>query len=443
MTASSRPFSGRRRRLWACPAIVATTVVMAAACSSNGHTASAQPQSTTAVGAAQPSGSPLNVMTIASVNYSGPNYANILNTATVAGDWINAHGGINGHPLHVTTCDEQGDPSKTAQCGRQAIASHDVAIIGSFSLNGNAIIPELAAAKTSWFGICCAASPDELASPVVQQIGSDPTYPEAMMVKATVDGCKKIAFVVLNVGAAATLAIQFAKSALKSINGPPLAQTVLLPVTAADYSSEVAQAANGTDCIAADIAEANFPPFITAFSAAGDHQRLYGPQGNLDALVTKQFPQATEGAVVAGTYSDISLPAWADYRAALAQYHAPTNNVVYNSLGGLGTWAAYQAFRQIADAIKGPITNQTFLAAAQKATVNLGGMAGVGSIDFSQKFTGLGAAFSNLYNRAVTFDVVHNGNVVPFDHGKFFDITNAVSGRPLPASDTPPAGQQG
>ena len=49
MTASSRPFSGRRRRLWACPAIVATTVVMAAACSSNGHTASAQPQSTTAV----------------------------------------------------------------------------------------------------------------------------------------------------------------------------------------------------------------------------------------------------------------------------------------------------------------------------------------------------------------------------------------------------------
>src|SRR3981081_3224649 len=125
MTASSRPFSGRRRLLWACPAIVATTVVMAAACSSNGHTASAQPQSTTAVGAAQPSGSPLNVMTIASVNYSGPTYANILNTATVAGDWINAHGGINGHPLHVTTCDEQGDPSKTAQCGRPAISSQE------------------------------------------------------------------------------------------------------------------------------------------------------------------------------------------------------------------------------------------------------------------------------------------------------------------------------
>jgi ABC-type branched-subunit amino acid transport system substrate-binding protein len=382
-------------------------------------------------------------MTIASVNYSGPNYANILNTAKVAGDWINAHGGVNGHPLHVTTCDEQGDPSKTTQCGRQAIASHDVAIIGSFSLNGNAIIPELEAAKTSWFGICCAASPDELSSPVVQQIGSDPTYPAAMMVKATADGCKKIAFVVLNVGAAANLAIQFAKSALKSVNGPPLAQTVLLPVTASDYSSEVAQAANGTDCIAADISEANFPPFITAFSAAGDHQRLYGPQGNLDSLVTKQFPQATENAVVAGTYSDISLPAWNDYRSALSQYHAPTGNIVYNSLGGLGTWAAYQAFVQVATSMSGAITNQTFLAAAQKATINLNGMAGLGSINFAQKFTALGPAFANLYNRAVTFDVVHNGVVVPFASGKFFDVTNAVIGQPLSANDRPPAGQQG
>jgi ABC-type branched-subunit amino acid transport system substrate-binding protein len=428
-------------------AIIGTMAIVLSACGSSGHTTSATTPSTgsggTPAAGAQPSGTPLNVMTIASVNYSGPNYANILNTAKVAGDWINAHGGINGHPLNVTTCDEQGDPSKTTQCGRQAISSHDVAIIGSFSLNGNAIIPELEAAKTSWFGICCAASPDELSSPVVQQIGSDPTYPSAMMVKATLDGCKKIAFVVLNVGAAANLAIQFAKSALKSVNGPPLAQTVLLPVTASDYSSEVAQAASGTDCIAADISEANFPPLISAFSAAGDHQRLYGPQGNLDSLVTKQFPQATENAVVAGTYSDISLPAWADYRAALSQYHAPTNNVVYNSLGGLGTWTAYQAFKQVADSISGPITNRTFLAAAQKATVNLGGLAGLGSIDFTQKFTALGPAFSNLYNRAVTFDVVHNGAVVPFDNGKFFDVTNAVVGTALPSADRPPAGQQG
>src|SRR5262249_36050786 len=131
-------------------------------------------------------GTPLNVMTLASVNYSGPNYNNILQTATVATDWINDHGGVQGHPLKLQNCDEQGDPTKTAQCGREAIAKHDVAIIGSFTLNGSAIIPELQAANTSWFGICCAASPNELTSPVVQQIGSQDASASAMMVKASI-----------------------------------------------------------------------------------------------------------------------------------------------------------------------------------------------------------------------------------------------------------------
>ncbi len=40
-------------------------------------------------------------------------------------------------------------------------------------------------------------------------------------------------------------------------------------------------------------------------------------------------------------YPDISLPQWADYREALKQYEAdPAQD--YNSLGGMGTWAAYE-----------------------------------------------------------------------------------------------------
>jgi ABC-type branched-subunit amino acid transport system substrate-binding protein len=453
------PFVGSGRRRLAAVGLMGITLI-AAACGSSSHSTSSNTSATTtasgssatsaagaagtsASGSGQATGTPLNVMTLASVNYAGPNYANILDTATVAVDWINAHGGIQGHPLKLTNCDEQGDPTKTAQCGREAIADHDVAVIGSFTLNGSAIIPELQAANTSWFGICCAASPNELVSPVVQQIGSQDAAASAMMVKASIDGCKKTAFVTLNVGAAAQLGIDWAKNGVKSVNGPPIGPIVYLPVTAQDYSSEAAQAASGTDCIVADISEANWPPFVQALQAAGDHQRLYGPQGNLDSIVTTQFPQATQNAVVVEAYSDISLPAWANYRAALSEFHAPTKNIDYNSLGGLGTWTAYVAFQQIADAIQGPITNQTFLAAAEKAKVNLAGMTGVGSIDFSVPFTGLGPDFKNLPNLAMTFDVVKNGNLVPFDNGKFFDFSNAMTGQPLPAADQPPAGQAG
>jgi ABC-type branched-subunit amino acid transport system substrate-binding protein len=357
-------------------------------------------------------------------------------TAQVAGEWINAHGGINGHPVNVTTCDEQGDPTRTASCGRTAIQDHDVAVIGSFTFNGNAIIPELAAAHISWFGICCAAASIEFTSPDVQQLGDDLTTAPGLAVKMVEDGCKHMALVELNTGST-QLGETIIENALKSVGGPPLAKIVKVPLTAQDYSPEVAQATSGTDCILAGLGQANFPSFMPPFVQSGAHQRLYGSQGNLDITVTKAYPQATENAVIAGVYSDLSLPAWADFRAALKQYNAPTN-LNYNSLAGLGTWAAYANFVQIAKTLK-TIDAPSFLAAAQKATVNLPGM--VPSFSYADKYTALGGQYLTSVNRSVTFDVAHNGNVVPWDGGKFFDMTNAMVGQPLTAANTPPAGE--
>jgi hypothetical protein len=210
-----------------------------------------------------------------------------------------------------------------------------------------------------------------------------------------------------------------------------------VPVTAQDYAPQVAQVTTGTDCIYADLGQTNFPSFMPPFVQSGAHQRLYGAQGNLDITVTKPYPQATQDAVIAGSYSDISLPAWADFRAALKQYNAPTN-LNYNSLGGLGTWAAYMEFQKIAEGLGSSITNTSFLAAAQKATVDLPGM--VPSFSFAGKYTALGGQFLTLANRSVTFDVANNGVPEPWDGGKFFDMTNAMEGKPLAAADTPPPG---
>jgi ABC-type branched-subunit amino acid transport system substrate-binding protein len=426
------------RVVLACAAAV--FLVVLTACSSSGSGGSSGGSSgAVASPASTLKGSPLNVMTIASVDYAGPTYKNILVTAQVAADYLNAHGGIAGHPVNVTTCDEQGDPTKTAQCGRQAIQDHDVAVIGSFSLNGDAIIPELAAANISWFGICCAVSADENTSADVQQIGSGLALTPALAVKMVEDGCKKIGMVLGNDGALATFTETLFKNGLKSVGGSAdLVKTVLVPLTAQDYSPQVVQATSGTDCIYADLGQANFPSFMPAFVQSGAHQRLYGAQGNLDITVTKPNAAATENAVIAGSYSDISLPAWADYRAALTQYKAPTN-LNYNSLAGLGTWAAFMEFQKIAGGLTGPITNTAFLAAAQKATVDLPGM--VPAFSFADKYTALGGQFLTLVNRSVTFDVAHNGIPEAFAGGKFFDMTNAVVGQPLSAANTPAAGE--
>jgi hypothetical protein len=383
-------------------------------------------------------GTPIKTMTIASVNYNGPTYANILEAAKLYQDWVNAHGGIKGHPLEVTTCDEQGVPQKTASCGRTAIADHDVAVVGSYTQNGAAIIPELAASKTSWFGICCSMSAIELVSPDVQQIGSGGGL-NGLVVKAVEDGCKTMSVVLDDTGASDALDIDLVKSALASVNSTAkITKYVLVPVTAQDYAPQVAEATQGAQCVIGGITENIWPGFLTAYSEADSTAKLYGFQGNLDAKTVKPFPKQTQNAVVVGYYPDITLPQWANYRAAIAQYHAPSSED-YNSLGGLGTWAAYYGFQQVIDSMTGPINNVTFLKAAQTATnVNMDGLAP--NADFAKKFQGLGKFFLNDTNNAVTFDIVKNGKLTPFDGGKFFDQTPGMLGEKLPASAIPPAG---
>ena len=89
-------------------------------------------ESGTAEGTAEaPSGDPIKVMTVTTLNAAGPTYANIANTANAYADYINARGGIAGHPLEVTVCDEQFDPAVAATCARQAVEEGMVSIVGS------------------------------------------------------------------------------------------------------------------------------------------------------------------------------------------------------------------------------------------------------------------------------------------------------------------------
>src|SRR4051794_24727139 len=89
--------------------------------SSGGSGAEATSTSTPAAGP-KLTKAPIKTMTIAAVNWNGPAYPNILATAKLYAQYINDRGGIQGHPLQVITCDEQGDPNQLAACGRRAVS---------------------------------------------------------------------------------------------------------------------------------------------------------------------------------------------------------------------------------------------------------------------------------------------------------------------------------
>ena len=105
-----------------------------AACSSSSSSSSSSSGATTSgtSAAAAPKGALIKIGVIGSL--TGPQASSSDQGATVApawADWINANGGIDGHPVQVIVMDDKGDPATAQAAGQQFIADGVSAIIVS------------------------------------------------------------------------------------------------------------------------------------------------------------------------------------------------------------------------------------------------------------------------------------------------------------------------
>jgi len=365
--------------------------------------------SSTAEGtAAAPTGDPIKVMTVTTLNAAGPTYENIANTANAYADYINARGGIAGHPLEVTVCDEQFDPAVAATCARQAVEEGMVSIVGSFTFFAESIVPVIAESDITWFGACCPITPSELTDPHSFNIGNQPMYAVGAVKKAVDDGCENINAVIID---GAQIFIPPMENAMANL-GKTFGDVIILPPTAQDYSAEVAQATTDADCVISIISETPFITWNTAWAQSGTDAQQYGPQGNLNEISAKGNEEATNGNIIVGMYPDISTDPWTEYRTALDEAGLDTTELDYNSLGGMGTWAAYVGFTKIAEGIDGDITAASFYDAASKtSSLDLGGMVPV--LDFTQEWSDGLEGYNRLFNRSVVYSQLENGKVVP------------------------------
>jgi len=125
-------------------------------------------------------------------------------------------------------------------------------------------------------------------------------------------------------------------------------------------------------------------------------------------------------------YPDISTDPWDEYRAALDTSGYDTTEQDYNSLGGMGTWAAYVGFTQIAEGIDGEITAESFFeAASNTSNLDLNGM--VPDLDFTQEWTDGLEGYERLFNRSVVYSKLDNGKVVPLTT-EFEDVGALATG---------------
>ena len=373
-------------------------------------------------GSGPATGEPIKVMTVAPINSQLPPYPNIHEAARIYGEWINDRGGINGRPLEVVLCDGRGDPNEDANCGRQAAEEDIVALVGSFTFDASQLMPILEEENIPMFGSCCPIAEIEFSSPASFVTGSNFAIPAGAVARMVDDGCENPAVVYIE-----TASLEFANDVAKDVFtykgfDPNDAKFITIPIAAQDYSAQVAQAIDGTDCIYGGIADSNWAAFLPAMESLGGTQRLYGHQGNLNSVIAAEFPELTQDGISVNSYPNIEGPMWEDYRAALEEYDAP--DLDWNSLAGLGTWAAYEAFVDIVSDMEGDITNDTFTDAANGATaVDTGGMVPV--LDLSTPFAAMGGAFPRIFNRTVTFDRIDNGVLTATDDEPV-DMTEAL-----------------
>jgi ABC-type branched-subunit amino acid transport system substrate-binding protein len=379
-------------------------------------------------------GEPIVTMTYTDVNTEGPQYKNIEETERVYQEWINSHGGIAGRPLEAKFCDAHGTPTAAAACAREAVADKAVAAVGNFTFTGDAVVPILEKGNTALFGNCCAISPLELTSKISFPMGNQPLYGVGLVKRAVADGCKHMVGVIIE-GAEAFEPLM--ENAAKA-EGTKIEKFINLPGTAQDYSAQVAEATSGdTDCLVMIVSETPYIAWMPAFAQSGSEARMYGPQGNFNENAVKGFESVVEGDIVGGMYPDISTEAWSEYREALEKYEADSAQD-YNSLGGMGTWAAYEGFKQVVESMKGEVDNETFLKAAETAKINLPGM--VPPENFAENWgkTGGPEGFERINNRCVVFSEFKEGKLVPAST-EFEDVSE-IAGGTKPMNCGPPFG---
>ena len=406
-------------RRWGTAMVVVLGLVMSACGGSSGTS------SPTTTAASAPTGEPIKLMTVTTLNANGPTYENIAITAELAAKYLNSKGGIQGRPVEVIVCDEQFDAAVAAACARKAVEEGVISVVGSFTYFAEAIVPVIAASDITWFGACCAISPSELGSPHSFPMGNQPMYAVGQVKRAIEDGCVNINAVVVEGADAIFLPPMI--NAMKAY-GREFKDIIKPSPVSQDFSADLARAITGVDCMVVVKSETPFLTWNTAYEQAQTSVKQYGNQGNLNAVSAKGAERATDGNIIGGMYPDIATSPWDDYRATLEANNIDQVANDFNSLGGMGTWAAYMGFAQIAGKIQGDITAASFFAAASSTTsLDLNGMVPV--LDFTKEWTDGLPGYSRLFNRSVVFSQLSNGQVIPLDNN-FTDVTDIALGKP-------------
>jgi branched-chain amino acid transport system substrate-binding protein len=402
----------------ACKAIIALTGAawLIAACGSSSSSTTGSSVSSTS----STSQSPIKVMQIGTFESPGLSLIDAEYGVKARVAQINAAGGINGHKIDVSYCNDAFNADTAEACARTAVQNGDVAIVGGASGVSPVIFPILKQAGIPWLAGTGSGGPIEQTSDLSYPLTGGTQSVEVGMGRILTDlGDKNIVVIVAD-AAAAFPAGDAVKQGLTLGGGT--STRVLATIGAPDFSS-VASAAlsHHPDGVAIASVPTDAPRIILALRQAG----YKGAISTLAGIVSEQAIQSL-GSNAANLYllSDLmpttytSNPAIQAFTAGMMAAGYGAANIDTQSLGG---WNAVNFFAAIVKYIgSGAITSQAII----KELANLPSPISLGTVP---DYKGVPSPpLVAAYPRVPTFDIYASevsatGTQAPYNNGQPFN----------------------
>ncbi|MFI2212001.1 ABC transporter substrate-binding protein [Streptomyces sp. NPDC020141] len=404
-----------------------------------------------APGASEDSRPPVTVMTFAPEKTQATNMPGMPAMAVAYARWVNARGGVDGHPLKVITCNERNTAQGAAACAMRAVREKAAAVVGSYSQHADAFLPPLEDAGIPFiggFGISEAEFSSYLSYPVN---GGQPALLAGHGVQLA-DACERVALVRPDSATGDQLP-ELLNAGLAGAGNRTV--DVLAPEDATDYTRAAARAretagagtGTGTDApgSALDTGEEARPGCVTA--ALGERTETFfdsfrrlpdeGPRVKVSSVLSSVGQSLIdrtggregpfEGAFITGWYPDSGDARWAAMKGVIADHAFADNRIDPADSGVQTTWIAYTALAAVIESLDtDEVTPHKISRALDRGVrVTTGGLTPELRWEH-QDMLGI-PDFPRIVNSRVTFQVVRDGRLVAQREG-FVDITETLAG---------------
>ena len=349
-------------------ALTLGALVVVAGCGSSSSSTSTSSQSaggSASTGTGSASKQPIQIMVVG--RYTNPefSYPEMWPSAQAAATALNANGGINGRPVELVKCDDQGDPNVGAKCARQAASGHTPVVLLTFEVSGELINPILQAANIPAVDIFPVVPTDASTPVLFPTTGGLITQGAASQGFMHQVGCSQTGATTLAGDTGAGLPYVGMVTASKTLG---VAKPVLLtsPEVGDQTPTIAAAVQKKVDCLYLNEDATQILGSLSAATQQAPNKKFVAP--TLSFASFGSIPTSANGMyLVSPTVSpfDTSNAEVQEFRGEMQKY-APSAPI---SAWGLLTWASAKVLFGALKTVTGPVTNTSVLAALQKYSV--------------------------------------------------------------------------